>query len=58
MSVRVAILGAAGYGGQELLRLLASHPHFEVAGAGSRTHAGCGVEELLPQLMEIGRAHV
>ncbi|MCZ6785629.1 MAG: N-acetyl-gamma-glutamyl-phosphate reductase [Planctomycetota bacterium] len=50
MSVRVAILGAAGYGGQELLRLLASHPHFDVAGAGSRAHAGKSVEEVLPQL--------
>ncbi len=51
MSVRVAILGAAGYGGQELLRLLAGHPHFDVAGVGSRTHAGKGVEEVLPQLL-------
>ncbi|MFQ5844343.1 MAG: N-acetyl-gamma-glutamyl-phosphate reductase [Planctomycetota bacterium] len=48
--IGVCILGAAGYGGQELLRLLAVHPHFTVAAAGSRRHDGRPVEEVLPQL--------
>ena len=40
MSVRVAILGASGYTGGELLRLLALHPHVEVTVATSREYAG------------------
>ena len=31
MSVRVGVFGATGYTGQELVRLLAAHPHVEVA---------------------------
>lgn len=49
-AIQVSILGATGYGGQELLRLLAGHPNFHVVGAGSRQHAGLPVEEALPQL--------
>jgi N-acetyl-gamma-glutamyl-phosphate reductase len=37
---RVAILGATGYGGGELLRLLLRHPHCEVVLATSRSEAG------------------
>ncbi len=40
MKVRVAILGATGYGGGELLRLLLQHPDVDVAYATSRTEAG------------------
>ena len=29
--IRVAVLGATGYAGVELLRLLARHPHVEAA---------------------------
>ena len=50
MSVDVAIFGAAGYGGQELLRCLASHPEFRVVAATSRRFAGRRVAECLPQL--------
>ena len=48
--VDVAVVGAAGYGGQELLRLLAGHPGFRVAAACSARLAGRPVEEALPQL--------
>ncbi|MGQ0612472.1 MAG: N-acetyl-gamma-glutamyl-phosphate reductase [Planctomycetaceae bacterium] len=48
--VDLAILGATGYGGQELLRLLASHPGFRVAAACSERLAGRRVEEAMPQL--------
>jgi len=50
MSVPVAIYGATGYGGQELLRLLATHPEFTVAAALSRKQAGVAVEKVHPQL--------
>jgi len=49
-TIGIAIVGAAGYGGQELLRLVATHPVFRVVHAGSRTHGGREVSEVLPQL--------
>jgi N-acetyl-gamma-glutamyl-phosphate reductase common form len=49
-TIDVAIFGAAGYGGQELLRLLASHPHFRPVAVTSQRYEGKGVEEVLPQL--------
>jgi N-acetyl-gamma-glutamyl-phosphate/LysW-gamma-L-alpha-aminoadipyl-6-phosphate reductase len=38
--VHAVVLGAAGYGGGELLRLLAAHPAVVALGAASRSHAG------------------
>lgn len=43
MTTRVAILGATGYGGGELVRLLLHHPHVEIAYATSRSSAGTPV---------------
>ncbi|KSW12593.1 N-acetyl-gamma-glutamyl-phosphate reductase [Pyrodictium occultum] len=40
MAYRVAVLGASGYTGGELLRLLALHPEVEVVAATSREYAG------------------
>ncbi|MEM0366731.1 MAG: N-acetyl-gamma-glutamyl-phosphate reductase [Acidilobaceae archaeon] len=40
MVVRVAIIGASGYTGGELLRLLALHPYVEVTVATSREYVG------------------
>ena len=37
MTARVSILGATGYGGGELLRLLLRHPGVEIAFATSRS---------------------
>ena len=60
-NIRVAIAGASGYAGGELLRYLANHPEFhpEVIVAGS--NAGEFITSIHPQLSkyaEIGRAHV
>lgn len=46
----VAVLGASGYAGGELLRLLAGHPSFEVAVVGAERHAGARLADLHPQL--------
>lgn len=46
--MNVAILGASGYGGGELLRLLGGHPETRIAVATSRTHAGQRVEAAFP----------
>lgn len=43
MKKRVAILGATGYGGGELLRLLLAHPSVDVVYATSRSEAGVPV---------------
>lgn len=49
-SLRVAIVGATGYAGVELLRLLRAHPHVEVVAACSRQEAGRPVAEVFPSL--------
>jgi len=43
MTARVSILGATGYGGGELLRLLLSHPGVSVVHATSRSQSGTPV---------------
>lgn len=50
MSVRVGIIGGAGYTGGELLRLLAAHPHASVAWATSRGRAGWPIASIHPNL--------
>jgi N-acetyl-gamma-glutamyl-phosphate reductase len=40
MTVRVGIVGVSGYGGSELLRLVAGHPGFELAYVGGDASAG------------------
>ena len=39
-TIRVGILGAAGYTGGELIRLLINHPQAEIAFANSESNAG------------------
>jgi N-acetyl-gamma-glutamyl-phosphate reductase len=48
--VRVGIVGASGYTGAELLRLLARHPDLEVVAATADTQAGARAAELYPSL--------
>ncbi|HIE68347.1 MAG: N-acetyl-gamma-glutamyl-phosphate reductase [Acidimicrobiales bacterium] len=46
----IAIIGASGYTGAELLRLCASHPDFDVVVATGETKAGTAVADLYPSL--------
>jgi N-acetyl-gamma-glutamyl-phosphate reductase len=48
--VKVAIFGASGYTGQELARILLSHPQTELVAATSRRFAGMPVAEVFPAL--------
>jgi N-acetyl-gamma-glutamyl-phosphate reductase len=48
--MKTGILGASGYTGSELLRLLAGHPEFEVVVATAHTHAGEQVGSHTPSL--------
>lgn len=50
MGVRVAVAGASGYAGGELLRLIAGHPELELAAATAHQQAGTPVTEVHPQL--------
>ena len=48
--VRASIVGASGYGGGELLRLLMQHPHVEIAQVTSESNAGNYVHSVHPNL--------
>ena len=48
--MHVGIVGASGYTGAELLRLVAAHPDLEVAWATADTQAGTAVADLYPSL--------
>jgi N-acetyl-gamma-glutamyl-phosphate reductase len=49
-SLRAGIVGASGYTGVELLRLLAGHPELEVVTVTADSNAGATVAELYPSL--------
>ena len=50
MGARVAVAGASGYAGGELLRLLAGHPDLEIGPVTAGSHAGRLVAEVHPHL--------
>ena len=50
MSLRIGIVGAAGYAGGELIRLLLSHPEVREIAAGSSSLAGRPVTAAHPNL--------
>jgi N-acetyl-gamma-glutamyl-phosphate reductase len=47
--VKTAIVGASGYTGMELLRLLLVHPHVELVAATSRQEAGKALADVFPR---------
>ncbi len=49
-AVKVSIIGASGYVGGELLRILARHPGVEIVAAHSRQHAGEYLHRVHPNL--------
>ncbi|HSF69393.1 MAG TPA: N-acetyl-gamma-glutamyl-phosphate reductase [Nitrospira sp.] len=48
--IRIAIAGASGYAGAELVRLVALHPHFELIAVTSEKSAGASVASVFPSL--------
>ena len=50
MGVRVAVAGASGYAGGELLRLIVSHPDLELGPVTAGARAGAAVADVHPQL--------
>src|SRR5215472_18853015 len=53
MGARVAVAGASGYAGGELLRLLAGHPDLDLAVATADSNAGQTVGQLHPHLAAV-----
>jgi N-acetyl-gamma-glutamyl-phosphate reductase len=51
--MKVGIVGASGYTGQELVRILAGHPKVEITVATSERFAGSTIGEIFPSLMGV-----
>jgi N-acetyl-gamma-glutamyl-phosphate reductase len=54
MSYSVAVAGASGYAGGELLRLLSQHPEFQVVTVTAFQNAGQALSEVQPHLRSYG----
>jgi N-acetyl-gamma-glutamyl-phosphate reductase len=52
-AIKVAVVGASGYTGGELLRLLAGHPNMKIAVVTSEQSAGKPVAEMFPSLASV-----
>lgn len=53
MTHRIAILGASGYTGAELVRLIATHPHMEIVALSADRKAGMAMAEVFPFLRHL-----
>lgn len=53
MTHKVAILGASGYTGAELVRLIANHPNIEIVALAAERKAGLTMAEVFPHLRHI-----
>jgi N-acetyl-gamma-glutamyl-phosphate reductase len=51
---KIAIIGASGYSGEELLRILLRHPECEITTVTSRQYAGKVIGEVFPRFAESG----
>ena len=47
--ISIAIIGASGYSGEELVRLLLGHPHVELVAVTSRQNAGQTLGQVFPK---------
>ncbi len=52
--IRVGILGASGYTGAELIRLLVNHPDVEIVLLTADRHAGRPISDVFPHLFGLG----
>ena len=48
--IKVAIIGASGYTGAELIRILLNHPKVEITALVANSNAGQKIEQLYPHL--------
>ncbi len=55
-TVSVGIIGASGYSGEELVRLLLNHPRAELTTVTSRQYAGQSVAQVFPKFSHLPKA--
>ena len=53
---KVAVVGASGYAGEDLVRLLLAHPHAELTSVTSRQYAGKTVAQIFPKFSHFPKA--
>ncbi|MCT4559381.1 MAG: N-acetyl-gamma-glutamyl-phosphate reductase [Pelagimonas sp.] len=53
MSYSIAIIGASGYTGAELIRLIATHPSFEIKALAANSKAGLSMDQVFPHLRHL-----
>ena len=53
MSFQIAILGASGYTGAELVRLISTHPELEIAALSGERKAGMAMADVFPHLRHL-----
>ncbi len=51
-SVKIGIVGASGYSGEELVRLMMVHPHAQLSAVTSRQYAGQTVAQVFPKFSQ------
>jgi len=54
MTHKIAILGASGYTGAELVRLIAGHPNMEIVALSGERKAGMACRDVFPHLRHLG----
>ena len=54
--IKIAVVGASGYSGMELLRLLLRHPQAEIVAVTSRSLAGKSLSSEFPRFRGVGNA--
>ena len=53
--MNVGVVGASGYSGETLVKLLLGHPHVTLAAVTSRQHAGRPLAQVIPALRGLDR---
>jgi N-acetyl-gamma-glutamyl-phosphate reductase len=53
MAIRAAVIGATGYAGAELVRILSGHPHATLSVITSRKHGGTAFSDIYPAMAGI-----
>ncbi|MEP7016253.1 MAG: N-acetyl-gamma-glutamyl-phosphate reductase [Verrucomicrobiota bacterium] len=56
-NAKVAVVGASGYAGEELVRLLLGHPHVDLVAATSRQFAGKTLAQIFPRFAHHAKAN-
>ena len=53
--MKACVIGASGYTGRELVKLLLAHPRIELSVITSRSLAGESVEKIIPQVVGLSK---